>query len=163
MDDYVILDTNKERLKEIWKVIDKELTKLKLKINRKSNIYRLSIEINFLGYKYRYINNKLVLGYDKKTYGKINKKLNYLKDNDYIKYNRSKASYYGYFKKVIKGSKVSFKMKLEEVHDVYKKKYKMEYPVKTFGTTAKFPEGTYYLKVESKTKTSSGAYRIKWE
>lgn len=46
---------------------------------------------------------------------------------------------------------------------VYKKKYKMEYPVKTFGTTAKFPEGTYYIKVESKTKTSSGAYRIKWE
>ena len=45
----------------------------------------------------------------------------------------------------------------------YKKKYKMEYPVKAFGTTAKFPEGTYYLKVESKTKFSSGAYRIKWD
>ena len=46
---------------------------------------------------------------------------------------------------------------------IYNKKYKMEYPVKTFGTTAQFPEGTYYLKVESKTKTSSGSYRIKWE
>ena len=46
---------------------------------------------------------------------------------------------------------------------IFKKKYKMEYPVKTFGTTAQFPKGTYYLKVESKTKTSSGAYRIKWE
>lgn len=46
---------------------------------------------------------------------------------------------------------------------IYKKKYKMEYPVKTFGTTAQFPKGTYYLKVVSKTKTSSGAYRIKWE
>ena len=46
---------------------------------------------------------------------------------------------------------------------IYKKKYKMEYPVKTFGTTAEFPEGTYYLKVDSKTKTSSGSYRIKWE
>lgn len=46
---------------------------------------------------------------------------------------------------------------------IYKKKYKMEYPVKTFGTTAEFPEGTYYIKVDSKTKTSSGAYRIKWE
>lgn len=50
-----------------------------------------------------------------------------------------------------------------ETTAVYKKKYKMEYPVKTFGTTAKFPAGTYYLKVESKTKTSSGSYRIKWE
>lgn len=46
---------------------------------------------------------------------------------------------------------------------IYKKKYKMEYPIKTFGTTAQFPEDTYYIKVDSKTKTSSGAYRIKWE
>ena len=50
-----------------------------------------------------------------------------------------------------------------ETTAIYKNKYKMEYPVKTFGTTAKFPEGTYYLKVDSKTKTSSGSYRIKWE
>ena len=50
-----------------------------------------------------------------------------------------------------------------ETTAVYKKIYKMEYPVKTFGTTAEFPVGTYYLKVESKTKTSSGSYRIKWE
>ena len=50
-----------------------------------------------------------------------------------------------------------------ETTAVYKKKYRMEYPVKTFGTTAEFPQGTYYLRVESKTKTSSGSYRIKWE
>lgn len=46
---------------------------------------------------------------------------------------------------------------------IYKKKYIMKYPKTTFGTTAEFPEGTYYLFIESKTKTSSGAYRIKWQ
>ena len=44
----------------------------------------------------------------------------------------------------------------------YKKKYVMKYPKTVFGTTAAFPEGTYYIKIESKTKTSSGAFEIKW-
>lgn len=44
----------------------------------------------------------------------------------------------------------------------YKKKYIMKYPKTVFGTTAEFPEGTYYIKIESKTKTSSGAFQIKW-
>lgn len=44
----------------------------------------------------------------------------------------------------------------------YKKKYIMKYPKTVFGTTAEFPTGTYYIKVESKTKTSSGAIEIKW-
>ena len=44
----------------------------------------------------------------------------------------------------------------------YKKKYIMKYPKTVFGTTAAFPEGTYYIKIESKTKTSSGAFQIKW-
>ena len=38
----------------------------------------------------------------------------------------------------------------------------MKYPKTVFGTTSAFPEGTYYIKVESKTKTSSGAFKIKW-
>lgn len=45
---------------------------------------------------------------------------------------------------------------------IYKKKYIMKYPKTVFGTTSAFPEGTYYIKVESKTKTSSGAFKIKW-
>ena len=44
-----------------------------------------------------------------------------------------------------------------------KKKYIMVYPTTTLKTTSAFPAGTYYLKVESNTKTSSGAYRIKWK
>ena len=45
---------------------------------------------------------------------------------------------------------------------IYKKKYVMKYPKTVFGTTSAFPEGTYYIKIESKTKTSSGAFKIKW-
>jgi len=51
-----------------------------------------------------------------------------------------------------------------EISVKYKnKKYIMTYPKKTFSTTVAFPVGTYYLKVESKTKTSSGSYQIKWK
>ncbi|MDE5779771.1 MAG: hypothetical protein K2I10_14945 [Lachnospiraceae bacterium] len=43
------------------------------------------------------------------------------------------------------------------------KKYKMKYPVKHISPTVKFPAGTYYVKITSSTKTSSGSYRIKWD
>lgn len=42
-----------------------------------------------------------------------------------------------------------------------KKKYVMTYPRKKIAT-GKLPADTYYIKVENKTKTSSGSYRIKW-
>ena len=42
-----------------------------------------------------------------------------------------------------------------------KKKYVMTYPRKKI-TTGKLPADTYYIKIESKTKTSSGSYRIKF-
>jgi len=124
MDDYLILDTNKDRLKEIWFEIDKYLINLKLKINKKSNIYSLSNGFNFLGYNYRYINSRLLIGYDKKTFYKINKKLKYLKENDILKYKRSYASYYGYLKNIDYRIKESFKMSLEEINNSYKLKYK---------------------------------------
>lgn len=49
MDDFIIIDTDKEKLKIVWKSIESELCKLKLKMNPKSNITRLSIGITFLG------------------------------------------------------------------------------------------------------------------
>lgn len=42
-----------------------------------------------------------------------------------------------------------------------KKKYIMTYPRKKIAT-GKLPADTYYIKVESKTKITSGSYRIKW-
>lgn len=51
----------------------------------------------------------------------------------------------------------------DEASAKYKnKKYIMVYPRKKI-TTGALPAGTYYIKVESKTKTSSGSYKIKWK
>ena len=97
MDDYIILNTDKDRLKEVYKEIKVELDKLKLKINPKSNIYNLKYGINFLGYNYRIVNNRFIINYKKETYKRINKKLDNLKSHDLLKYYRSKASYYGFF------------------------------------------------------------------
>lgn len=51
----------------------------------------------------------------------------------------------------------------DEASSKYKnKKYIMVYPKKKI-TTGTLPAGTYYIKIESKTKTSSGSYKIKWK
>jgi len=97
MDDLIILDTDKEKLKSVWKIINNELRKLKLKPNPKSNIYKCSNGFNFLGYKYKVINNKVEINNNKKTYKRINKKLKSLK-KDKLKYKRVLASYKGYLK-----------------------------------------------------------------
>lgn len=68
MDDYLIIDIDKDRLKYIYKEINKYLIKLDLKINKKSNIYRCSNGFSFLGYKYKYINNRINISYNKLTY-----------------------------------------------------------------------------------------------
>ena len=61
MDDMLVLDTSKERLKYIWKIIDEKINNLKLKSNKKSNIYRTSNGFIFLGFKYKYINHHFII------------------------------------------------------------------------------------------------------
>ena len=55
MDDLLILDTDKEKLKEYYCIINEKIEELDLKINRKSNIYRSSKGFSFLGYTYKII------------------------------------------------------------------------------------------------------------
>lgn len=51
----------------------------------------------------------------------------------------------------------------EESYATYKKKkYKMHYPVKSI-TTGKLPEDTYYIRIVSNSKKTSGSFRIKWK
>ncbi len=51
----------------------------------------------------------------------------------------------------------------EEAYAVYKKKkYKMKYPVKNL-TTGKLPSDTYYIRIVSKSKKTSGSFRVKWK
>lgn len=97
MDDLLIIDNDKEKLKESFKLIESEINKLNLEINKKSNIYKLSDGISFLGYKFKIDNNnKLVIRYNNGTIRRITKKLKYLKQNDTEQYKRSFGSYKGY-------------------------------------------------------------------
>lgn len=123
MDDFLIIDTDRKKLLNVWKRIRVELDKLKLRENKKSNLYRSSSGFTFLGYRYRVINGKLDVFYNKKTFRKITKKLDYLYNYDMVLYKRTLASYYGYFMPVSKLEGVDFKMKLIDKYDSYKKKY----------------------------------------
>ena len=99
MDDLLIIDTDKEKLKENFKLIEKKINELKLSTNAKSNIYKLNNGISFLGYVFKIDkNNKLLIRYNNKTIRRINKKLDNLYLYDYEKYLRSSGSYKGYLK-----------------------------------------------------------------
>lgn len=123
MDDILILSTDKAKLLSDWKIITKEIEKLKLRINNKSNIYKSSRGFSFLGYKYKVINNKLNISFNKKTYYRIKRKLRKLYKIDKIKFNKSCASYYGYLKIVKKLKEVDFRLKTIERYNAYKEKY----------------------------------------
>ena len=100
MDDLLIIDTDKEKLKRSFKLIEKEINKLNLEINKKSNLYKLSNGISFLGYIFKIDKNKkLVIRYNNGTIRRITKKLNNLKKHDIEQYNRSYGSYKWYLSK----------------------------------------------------------------
>ena len=84
MDDFIIIDTDRDILKIIWKLIEIELKKLRLKINPKNSIVNLKTGITFLGYKYKIDNDKYDVTYRKKTIKKIKKKLVTLKKHDLL-------------------------------------------------------------------------------
>ena len=124
MDDFIILDNNKEKLKKIYRIIDNKLKSKKLNINKKSNIYRCSNGFSFLGYKYQVINNKLNISCKKDTVKRIDKRLKYLKEFDMFKYIKSYGSYYGYFKPVIKKEMIRINLSLKDIYEFGKIKYK---------------------------------------
>ena len=97
MDDLLIIDTDLDKLKNSFDLIVDEIRKLKLDINSKSNIYKLSNGISFLGYMFKLNkNNKLIVRYNNKTIRRINKRLKNLYKYDYEKYVKSYGSYKGY-------------------------------------------------------------------
>jgi len=124
MDDFLILDTDKEKLKRVYKLIVRQVESLDLKVNKKSNIYRSSRGFSFLGYTYKLINNKLYISCKKKTFMRIKKKLKYLKDNDITQYRKSLGSYYGYFELGSKVVRENLKMNSRELYYSLKREYK---------------------------------------
>jgi hypothetical protein len=123
MDDFIILDTDKEKLLTIYSKITQKLKTKNLNINRKSNIYKCSNSFKFLGYKFQVINNKLVMSSNNKTFYRIKRRIKKLHSTDYIKYMRSKGSYCGYFKVLDNRVGGDFRLKIQELYRAYKDKY----------------------------------------
>ena len=75
MDDILIVDTDKEKLFNSYNLIEKEINKLNLEINSKSNLYKLSNGISFLGYVFKLDKYVRSLGSYKGYLDKSNTKL----------------------------------------------------------------------------------------
>lgn len=99
MDDLVILDNDYQKLVKIFKLIERKINELDLEINAKSNIYKVNEGFSFLGYTFR-IKERLQIKCYNKTYYRIKRHLRKQKKTNVDKYNRSVASYKGYFNKV---------------------------------------------------------------
>lgn len=68
-------------------------------------------------------NGKYIKGFRKSTIIKVNKRLSVLKNIDMIKYNRSLASYHGYYLIINSKEKSDFKMKQIDKYNSYKEKF----------------------------------------
>ena len=100
MDDLIIISADKNKLKRDFLKISKKINEDKLVVNPKSKIHVLNNGFTFLGYTYCIKNNKLIKRVKNVNRRKINKKLKYLKNNNYEKYFLSLISYKGYIKKI---------------------------------------------------------------
>ena len=96
MDDLVIMDTDKEKLKSIFSKVSEYISSFDLVVNKKSGIYKLKEGINFLGYNFK-VSKGMVIRYRSDTIKRVNKKLKNLRVYDIDMYNKSYASYKGYF------------------------------------------------------------------
>ena len=96
MDDLVIMDTDKEKLKSIFSNVSEYISSFDLVVNKKSGIYKLKEGINFLGYNFK-VSKGMVIRYRSDTIKRVNKKLKNLRVYDIDMYNKSYASYKGYF------------------------------------------------------------------
>jgi len=75
MDDFILIHHNKEYLKYCLKEIEKFLIKKKLFLNKKTNIYNIKNGIPFLGFKYFFKNDKLIMTIVSKTKRKIKRRI----------------------------------------------------------------------------------------
>lgn len=95
MDDFIIMDSDLEKLKKtrdiITEILDKEY---KLKVNKKKTKIVSCMEgFSFLGYIYKVIDNKLIIKIKKSNLEKIKRRI---KEVRYL-LNKNKISYYQAF------------------------------------------------------------------
>ena len=95
MDDFVIMDSDLNKLKNAKKEIEEILNReYKLKINnKKTMITNINNGFSFLGYSYKVINNKTIIKIKKSNYEKIKKRIKEVRNN----FDDYKASHYQVF------------------------------------------------------------------
>ena len=83
MDDYILIHNDKEYLKSsLIKISEKLEKEYKLKLNKnKCKIYDISDGFNFLGYKFKVVNNKTIVKISKSTIFRIRKRIKYIIKN----------------------------------------------------------------------------------
>lgn len=74
MDDFIIFDHDKEKLKEIRVKIEEKLKEFKLELNKKTNIYDLKHGFGFLGYYFFLKEKRLIIKINSKTKRRIKKR-----------------------------------------------------------------------------------------
>ncbi len=99
MDDFILFHHDKEYLKFCLTEINHYLHKLKLQLNRKTQIYDIKKGFNFLGYKFFLKGKKLIVLINNQSKKRIKRKLRRLKKHNPSKYSLVRASYKGYFMK----------------------------------------------------------------
>lgn len=120
MDDFIILDKDKDKLLSIRNYIIDKLSELNLSVNKKTSIKKVSASFNFLGIRYTR-KNKLQRKFVYKNYKRV---LNNLKENDIIKKYLMESSYIGYFKRIGREFIRMNKPSIKEYISKYKKEYK---------------------------------------
>lgn len=76
MDDFILIHQDKAYLKYCLYMINSFLTKEKLVLNRKTSISSISNGINFIGYRYIFKNNKLIMLIPSSNKRRIKKRIN---------------------------------------------------------------------------------------
>lgn len=96
MDDFIIFDYDKERLKMLKNKIEEKLKEFKLELNKKTNIYDLKHGFGFLGYYFFLKEKRLIIKINSGTKRRIKKKTRKLQKINAPNYEQVKASYMGY-------------------------------------------------------------------
>lgn len=97
MDDFILIHHDKEYLKKCLVDIKNKLQELNLELNEKTQIVSLKYGFIFLGYKFKLKGKRLIILLRSKNKNKIKKKLRKLKVKNKAAYDKSLASYKGYF------------------------------------------------------------------
>lgn len=132
MDDFIILDKDKEKLLSIRNNIIDKLSELNLSVNKKTSIRKVSSSFNFLGIRYTR-GNKLRRKFVYKNYKRV---INNLKEKDIIKKYLLESSYIGYFKRI---GREFIRMNKPSINE-YISKYKNEYK----NALVIFKDGIFY-------------------